>query len=312
MFGNFTLRRARALVLAAGVGVVLLQPAVSNAAPPQNFATPEAAVTAIGAALAAGNAPALVRIAGSDFKSLVVTGEPDVDKANWQAAAERLAAFNTLKTDAPDRRTVMIGAEAWPFPAPLVKSAQGWHFDFAEGEQELINRRIGSNELATIDVMRAFVTAQIDYASADHDGDGVRQYAEALASSPGKRDGLYWPADAAKNEAPSPWGPLVAASEIDIAARKAGEPYHGYRYRILTAQGPNAKGGAYNYVINGHMVAGYGLIAWPAEPGESGVMTFIVNQDGVVYQRDLGKDGGSIAAKMMSFDPAESWTPVTE
>lgn len=312
MFGKFISRRARGLALAAGIGLAFLQPAVSNAAPPQNFATPEAAVTAMRTALEAGNEPALVRIAGSDFKSLVVTGEPDLDKANWQAAAGWFDTFNTLITDAPDRRTVMIGAEAWPFPAPLVKSARGWHFDFAEGAEELINRRIGNNELATIDVMRAFVTAQLDYASADHDGDGIRQYAEVLASTPGKRDGLYWPADTAKDEAPSPWGPLIAASGIDMATRKAGDPYHGYRYKILTEQGPNARGGAYNYVINGHMVAGYGLIAWPAEPGESGVMTFIVNQDGMVYQRDLGKDGGGIAATMTSFDPAASWTPVTE
>lgn len=312
MFGKFTPRHARALVLAAVICTALLQPAVANAAPPQNFATPEAAVTAMRAALIAGKESALVRIAGSDFKSLVVTGEGDVDKANWQAAAQWFDTFSALRTDAPDRRTVMVGAEAWPFPAPLVKSEKGWHFDFAEGEEELINRRIGNNELATIDVMRAFVTAQMDYASADHDGDGIRQYAEALASTPGKRDGLYWPADAAKNEPQSPWGPLVAASGIDLATRNAGDPYHGYRYKILTEQGPNAKGGAHNYVINGHMVAGYGLVAWPAEPGETGVMTFIVNQDGVVYQRDLGPDGGSIAAKMTSFDPGAGWTAVTE
>ena len=310
MMTGMSYRGPGRLLAFAGLGLLLLQPLAAHAAPAQNFTTPEAAVAAFRAALQAGNADALVRIAGSDFKGLVVSGEPDVDKATYAQAAHRFDNFYTLNADGPDRRIMVFGAEAWPFPAPLVKSDKGWHFDFAAGEQELINRRIGRNELETIEVMRAFVTAQQDYAAADRDGDGVRQYAEALASAPGRHNGLYWPAHVAKGEAQSPWGPLVAQSDIDTATRQRGEPFHGYRYRILTAQGAHAKGGAYSYIINGHMVAGYGLIAWPAAPGDSGVMSFIVNQDGVVYQRDLGKDGASIGAAMTSFDPGEGWTPV--
>lgn len=293
------------------LGALLMQSFSVQAAPPQSFQTPEAAVAAFRAALKAGQADALIRIAGSDFKGLVKTGEPDIDRATYAQAARRFDDFFTLTADGADRRILVIGTEAWPYPAPLIKSAKGWHFDYAAGEQELINRRIGRNELETIDVMNAYVTAQQAYAAIDRDGDGVRQYAPALASAPGKHDGLYWPADAADPAAQSPWGPLVAESGMDVETRKPGEPYHGYRYRILTAQGPAAKGGAHDYVINDHMVAGYGLVAWPDKPGDSGVMTFIVNQDGVVYQRDLGSGTASVAATMTRFDPAEGWTPVT-
>jgi hypothetical protein len=300
----------RRWTMLAAFCVAMAQPLAANAAPPQDFASPEAAVTAFRNALEAGNAKALIRIAGSDFKGLVETGEADVDKAIYAEAAQRFDNFYTLNADGPDRRIMVFGAEAWPYPAPVVKSAKGWHFDFAAGEQEIINRRIGRNELETIDVMRAYVTAQQAYAAADRDGDGVRQYAQALASAPGKRNGLYWPADAANGEEESPWGPLVAQSDMDLTTRKPGEPYHGYRYRVLTAQGAHAKGGAYDYIINGHMVGGFALVAWPADPGDSGVMTFIVNQDGVVYQQDLGQDSVRVAAAMSSFDPGPGWTVV--
>ncbi|MGL4542066.1 MAG: DUF2950 family protein, partial [Polymorphobacter sp.] len=249
MIGTELRRGLRRGAIAAGRGLWLIQPLAAHAAPAQNFATPEAAVAAFRAALEAGNAKALVNIAGSDFKRLVATGEADVDKATFAQAARRFDNFYTLNADGPDRCIMVFGAEAWPYPAPLVKSNNGWHFDFAAGEQELLNRRIGRNELETIEVMRAFVTAQLEFAAADRDGDGVRQYARLLASTPGQHNGLYWTADAAKGEQPSPWGPLVAQSDMDLGTRKRGEPYHGYRFRILTAQGPEAKGGAFDYVI---------------------------------------------------------------
>jgi hypothetical protein len=298
--------RTLALALAAAV---LLQP-VAAAATPQYFATPEAAVTAIRAALKAGDTAALIHIVGDEHKTLVTTGEKDVDAENYAEATLRLDTFNALQVAAPDERILLVGAEAWPFPVPIIKSDKGWYLDSAQGEQELLNRRIGENELEALFVMGAYHDAQQLYATADRNGDGVREYARQLMSSTGKQDGLYWPADAAKGEAPSPWGPLIARSSIVPATRVPDSPYHGYRYRVLTSQGAAAAGGAYDYIINGHMVAGYGLVAFPAEPGESGVMTFIVNQNGKVFEKALGKDTATIAEAMTSFDPADGWKAV--
>src|SRR6185369_10431090 len=186
-----------------------------------------------------------------------------------------------------------LGDDLWPFPVPIVKKDGGWFFDTDVGKDELLNRRIGKNELATLPVMRAYVDAQRDYASSDHDGDEILEFAQRLVSSPGKENGLYWPP--AFDGDLSPLGPLVAFAQAEGYSpelREADEvqrgPYHGYLFKILTRQGKHALGGKYNYVINGHMIAGFAMVAWPAEYGDSGVMTFIVNQQGRVYQKDLG------------------------
>jgi hypothetical protein len=278
------------------------------AAPPKHFASPEAALTALRSALKAGDTRALVRIAGDDFKPLVTTGEPQVDQQNYAEATLRLNTLATLSAPAPDRRILLVGAEAWPFPIPIVKDARGWYFDSAAGEEELLNRRIGENELVAIAVLGAYGEAPRAYAAADRDGNGVREYARRLMSSPGKTDGLYWPADAGQPQ--SPWGPLIAASAIDPATKTPEQPYRGYRYKVLTAQGPGAAGGAYDYVINGHMVGGFALVAFPAEPGISGVMTFIVNQNGDIFEKPLGADTVALASAMTRFEPGDGWQKV--
>ena len=201
-----------------------------------------------------------------------------------------------------DKRVVLIGDQAWPMPIPLVKDKGVWHFATAEGADELVNRRIGGNERSAIHVLRAYLDAQREYASRDRDGDNVLQYAQKLGSSPGKHDGLYWPAHAAKGEETSPFGPLVAESADYLKGHKEGDPYRGYRFKILTRQGKSAPGGAYNYVINGRMIAGFAMVAYPAQYGESGVMTFIVSNNGKVYEKDLGRNSDKIGAAMTTFE----------
>jgi hypothetical protein len=175
---------------------------------------------------------------------------------------------------------------------------------------ELVNRRIGGNERNAIYVLRAYIDAQRAYAAVDRDGDDVLQYAQKVASTPGKHDGLYWPADAAKGEEPSPFGPLIAEAGAYLKGHVAGDPYRGYYFRILTRQGKNAPGGAYNYVINGRMIAGFAMVAYPAEYGKSGVMTFIVSHNGKVYEKNLGKNSAAIGAEMSVFDPGDGWRDV--
>jgi hypothetical protein len=218
--------------------------------------------------------------------------------------------LRVLQAPSADRRVLLIGEEAWPMPVPIVRTGERWRFATEEGEDELVNRRIGGNERSAIQVLRAYIDAQRAYAARDRDGDGVLQYAQKLASTPGKRDGLYWPADPAKGEEASPFGPLIAEAAPYLKGHKAGDPYRGYRFRILTRQGKHAPGGAYNYVINGRMIAGFALVAFPAEYGKSGVMTFVVSHNGNVYEKDLGKDSAAIGAKMSAFDPGPGWTIV--
>jgi hypothetical protein len=320
------------LALACAAATLLMQPAMAQTAKPvaakaanppaakaaspgatqQHFATPEAAVAALRDALKNGDTRALLRIAGSDHRALVTTGVPAEDAANYADATVRLNTLAKLDTVSEDERILLVGAEAWPFPIPIVREAKGWRFASELGEEEILNRRIGENELHVIDVMQAYTAAQRQFATADRDGDGVIEFAGKLKSTAGKHDGLYWPADPAKGEDVSPWGPLIAASAIDIETKTPDQPYRGYRYRVLTRQGPHATGGAFDYVINGHMVAGYGLVGFPAEPGVTGVMTFIVNQNGKVFERDLGADSVSIGKAMTTFDPGEGWKPVEQ
>jgi hypothetical protein len=210
-----------------------------------------------------------------------------------------------------DRRVLVIGDQAWPFPVPLVKTAGGWRFATEEGEDEIVNRRIGANERNAIFALRAYLDAQKEYASRDRNGDGVLQYAQRIGSTPGKHDGLYWPADSSKGEEMSPFGPLIAESAAYLKGHKAGDPYRGYYFRILTRQGKSAPGGAYSYVINGRMIAGFAMVAYPAQYGESGVMTFIVSHNGKIFEKNLGKSTAEVASKMTAFDPGAGWKEVS-
>jgi hypothetical protein len=288
---------------------LLALPLAATAADQQTFATPEAAVDALQAALKANDEAALTVIFGDRHKEMTDSGDAAQNAVARAKAAEALATFRVLDSRGEDRRVLLMGANAWPMPIPLVKTGNAWRFATEQGVDELLNRRIGGNERNAIYVLRAYVDAQRQYAAVDRDGDDVRQYAQKLASTPGKHDGLYWPADAAKGEEESPFGPLIAASSAYFKGHQKGDPYRGYHFRILTRQGKGAPGGAYSYVINGRMIAGFAMVAYPHDHGASGVMSFIVNHNGKVYERNLGPNTEKAVAKMTSFDPA-GWKEV--
>ncbi len=290
------------------VAVGSLSARAADAAP--TFATPEEAVASLAAAVKAQNADALRSIFGPAVEE--VTNPDRVQATNEFATfAAALEEGHRLVRQSAVRCVLEVGADRWPFPIPVVQRDGRWFFDIAAGKEELLNRRIGRNELAVLEVMRAYVEAQREYASRDRDGDGVLEYAQRIESSPGRTDGLYWPTEL--NGEVSPLGPMVAEARGEgyfgksSAAGAGPQPFHGYYFKILKRQGKHAPGGKYAYVINGNMIAGFGLVAWPAEHGESGVMTFIVNQQGQVYQRDLGKNTARIARKMSAYDPDPAW-----
>ena len=301
-----------AIFLSLVLALMLALPRSTFAADQSTFATPEAAVDAVLAALKANDERALIAIFGEKHKNLVVTGDPAHDaKARADAAAE-LETFRLLDEAGSDRRILLMGAQAWPMPIPLVREGSSWRFATEQGAEELLNRRVGRNERNAIQVLNAYLDAQREYAAKDRDGDGVLQYAQKIGSAPGKRDGLYWAADAGKGEEASPFGPLIAEATPYMAGHKTGDPYRGYYFRILTRQGKSAPGGAYNYIINGRMIAGFAMVAYPAVYGQSGVMTFVVSHNGKVYQRDLGKNTTAMGAAMTEFDPGSGWKAVTD
>jgi hypothetical protein len=276
----------------------------------ERFAQPDAALQAFIGALGTGDPARLGGLFGPEHMDEILGDDPvaaRADMAKVYADAERAAA---LRPAGADRMVVVVGREAWPFPVPLVRDADGWRFDAAAGAEEIADRRIGRNELAAIEVMRAYVDAQREYAGEDHGGDGVLEYAQRITSTGDKRDGLYWPT--AEGEAPSPFGPFVAEVGDYLEGRQAGAPYHGYYFRVLTGQGPNAPGGAYGYVINGHMVAGFAMLAWPATYDDTGVMSFLVGPNGVVLEADLGPDTAERARAITTYDPGPSWQPSTD
>jgi hypothetical protein len=271
---------------------------------PPAFETPEAALEAFKQALKAEGSDAVAALLGLDPAKL----KADENTDDAFAVIKEGAAKQLLLDGEGDRRTVEIGEKLWPLPFPIVKSEDGWAFDTFDGLEEIINRRVGENELATIETMRAYVDAQEDYASLDRDEDGVEEFAQKLVSTPGTTDGIYWPADEVNGESPA--GDFVIEAERDDAAK--GEGYFGYKYKILTGQGDHIAGGAYDYVINGNMIAGFGLIAWPAKYGETGVKTFAVNQHGVVYETDLGPTTDAIVKYIDRFNPDDTWEIVAD
>jgi len=276
---------------------------------PKTFATGDEAVNAFIKALREGNKEELLALFGSDANDLISSGDKVADRQRMQTFVTYYDEQHKLDVEG-DKLILLVGKNDWPFPIPLVKQGPRWVFDTAAGMEEILNRRIGRNELDTIQVMLAIVDAQREYAMRDRDGDGLREYAQKFRSDPGKKNGLYW--ETKEGEEPSPLGPLAAEARREGYFRDksaAGpQPYRGYFYRILTAQGANAAGGAFDYIVNGKMIGGFAVIAYPAEYGNSGVMTFIVNHDGVVYQKDLGEDTEKEAQAMKRFDPDKTWT----
>ncbi|MCA1404479.1 DUF2950 domain-containing protein [Ensifer sp. IC3342] len=272
---------------------------------PPAFDDPMKAVEAFKARLAANDFDGLTKLLGLDAAK-VKTGEGAME--NFALIREG-AARRVVVEDVDNRKIVEIGDRLWPFPFPIVKGEDGkWAFDTYVGLEEIINRRVGENELEAIEAARAYVEAQKDYASEDRDADGVLEYAQKLISSPGQTDGLYWPADQGTGE--SPVGDAISEAALEKA--KAGEGYFGYRFRILTSQGDNIAGGKYDYVINDNMIAGFGLIAWPVTYAETGVKTFVVNQQGIVYERDLGSSTEAIVPFIDRFNPDDKWTVVAD
>jgi hypothetical protein len=273
----------------------------------KTFASPQEALTALVDALKAGDRQVLLAILGPEGKELISSGDEVQDRTD----RDRFLAAYDNKVDCVrqgnDRVEVVLGNDNWPFPIPIVQGQEGWFFDTAAGKEEILNRRIGRNELYTIQVCQAYVEAQREYASADRQQDGIIQYAQKIVSDPNERNGLYWPVT--PGEVQSPFGPLAAQAAAE--GYKRGEkptPFHGYYYRVLKGQGEKAPGGAYNYVIHGHMVAGFALVAWPADYGVSGVMTFVVNRNGIVYQKDLGPRTDQIAKATTLYNPDQTWS----
>jgi hypothetical protein len=271
------------------------------------FASPQQALDGLVAALRTGDTKAIENVLGPGSAKLISSGDPVADKD----ARERFitAVGEGSKVDKHDNGNVFfeVGKDEWPFPIPVVMADGSWHFDSHAGAEEIINRRIGANELNTINVCLSYVDAQREYATADRNHDGFLEYAQQFLSDPGKRNGLYWPQEVGEEE--SPIGPLLVAAQAKgyVFQKGTRTPYYGYYYRILKAQGPHAPGGAMDYVVGGHMIGGFALVAFPAEYGSSGVMTFIVNYEGEVYQKDLGPKTTEIAEKMTQYDPDSSW-----
>jgi hypothetical protein len=284
---------------------LLVLPMAVAAAEQTTFASPEQAVDALIAALKADDDAAMLAIFGDKHKSLVVMSDRAENSASRAELLARMQSFRNLQATGADRRTLYIGGQAWPMPIPIVRSGTQWRFATELGEEEIFNRRIGANENSAIAVLHAYLDAQRQYASRDRDGDDVLQYARKIGSTPGKHDGLYW--EAADDGEESPFGPLIAESSAYLKGHKTGDAYRGYHFRVLDRQGKNAPGGAYSYVINGRMIAGFAMVAYPAVYGESGVMTFIVSNNGKIFEKDLGKNSEKVGAAMTTFDPGPGW-----
>ncbi|HYL58832.1 MAG TPA: DUF2950 domain-containing protein [Candidatus Acidoferrales bacterium] len=304
-------RRLAPLALLLSYTMLAIAPAFAVAAQQQTFATPDAAVKALEAAANADDQNALESILGSDSRELVSSGDPVADNNAREDFVRRYNQMHRLAYDDRGRLVLYIGAENWPMPIPLVKQGAGWVFDTASAKDEMLFRRIGRNELFTIDVLETLAEAQQEYASEARDG--AQQFAAKIVSEPGKHDGLYWVAAAGEPE--SPIGPLVASANAAGYKKDSGGapiPFHGYFYEVLTRQGKNAPGGAKSYIQDGKMTGGFAFLAYPAEYRSSGVMTFMIDQDGVVVEKDLGTDTARLASEISEFNPDKTWSELEE
>jgi hypothetical protein len=295
------------------LALCLLLVSCKPAPPPGMFASPEQATEALVAAFRAHDVAALAQLFGPGSEAILDSGDPIADKLD---RAEFFAAYDkkhALIADDENTRTLQIGDRDWPLPVPLIRKDGFWRWDGAAGAQEIVYRRIGENELNIIRVMQTYVAAQLDYAAQAHDDQAAGLYARKLMSDPGTHDGLYWPA--VQGEEESPIGPLIAMAggegySAPIAGASETAPYHGYHFRLLLAAGPAADGGARDFLVDGKLTGGFALLAYPADYGNSGIMSFIVDQDGVVFQSDLGADSAKVAAAITAFDPGDGWAPV--
>jgi hypothetical protein len=306
-FGAF-LRRRWTAMLAAALIAAAGSPALPAAGQQKAFKSPEDAAKALAAASGAGDVKSLESILGPGSASLLRSGDAVADRRGRERFAQAYAEASRVEHQGDAKAILLIGKDEWPMPIPLVKGKDGWRFDAKQGREEVLNRRIGRNELSAVQAMLAYVDAQREYYLRNPRNDKLLQYAQKFDSAPGKRDGLYFPTKA--GEPPSPLGPLFAKAKAAGYGKDGDglpDPYHGYRYRILKRQGPDAPGGAYDYVVQGRMIGGFALVAWPASYGNSGVMTFLVNHEGVVYEKDLGPDTAAAVGKITRFNPDKSW-----
>ena len=304
LFQSLRFHRASATTVAA---IMTLALSISMAGAQQSYPSPEDAAAALAAAVKTGTKRAILKVLGSRAGDIVESGDEVADAETRQHFLAAYGAQHSIRAEGNKKAALILGADDFPFPIPLVNNKSGWEFDAAAGRLEILYRRIGRNELDAIQTCLAFVDAQKEYADKDRTGDGVGVYAQRVVSSPGKKDGLFWRDD----RDPSPLGELAAQAAAE--GYRAGEqtaPYHGYYFRILKGQGPDAPGGAFYYVVRGKMIGGFALIAYPAEYGNSGVMTFMVNHAGTVYQKDLGRRTEIIAKRINLFDPDQTWKKI--
>jgi hypothetical protein len=292
----------------AGVGAIVAVTLLTSASQAQQaYPSPEDAAASLAAAVKTGERSAILKVLGSAAEDIVESGDDVADAETRQRFLSAYDAGHSIHAEGNKRATLILGADDFPFPIPLVNNKSGWEFDAAAGRQEILYRRIGRNELDAIQTSLAFVDAQDEYAERDRTGEGAGIYAQRIVSSPGKKDGLFWRDDSD----PSPLGELAAHASAE--GYKIGEqpaPYHGYYFRILKGQGSNAPGGAVDYIVKGKMIGGFALIAYPAEYGNSGVMTFMVNHAGIVYEKDLGERTERIARRISLFDPDQTWKKI--
>jgi Protein of unknown function (DUF2950) len=304
--------RAQFLARVASVAAALLAIGMASVtSAQQSFHTPDDAVNALVGAVRVGDRAGILSVLGREGVDIVSSGDDVADAAARQRFLAAYDAKHQIKMDGDSKAMIILGQEDFPFPIPLIRKERMWRFDTAAGRLEILYRRIGRNELDTIQACLAYVDAQNDYAEKDRTGTGAGVYAQRIVSQPGKRDGLYWPASQGEDE--SPLGELVAqATREGYSAGGARAPFHGYYYKILTKQGSTAPGGALDYIVRGKMIGGFALVAYPAQYGISGVMTFLVSHAGVVYQKDLGPRTEQLARRMTSFNPDQTWKIVTD
>ncbi|MGE9008524.1 DUF2950 domain-containing protein [Leptospira interrogans] len=297
-----SLCRATSAVLGTIVAVTLSSASQAQ----QAYPTPENAAAALVAAVKTGTKSAILKVLGNAGADIVESGDDVADAEMRQRFLSAYDARNSIRTEGNKKATLILGADDFPFPIPLVNGRTGWEFDTTAGRREVLYRRIGRNELDAIQTSLAFVDAQNEYAEKDRTGEGAGVYAQRVVSSPGKKDGLFWRDDSD----PSPLGELMAQASAEGYKAEQAEPYHGYYFRIMRGQGSDAPGGAFNYVVKGKMIGGFALIAYPAEYGNSGVMTFMVNHAGTVYEKDLGDRTLRIVGRIHLFDPDQTWKKV--
>lgn len=274
------------------------------------FAAPEEAVQALVAALRQDDLQAMTAVLGPGSRELLSSGDEVADRRGREKFLQAYEQGHTLLQQSPDRMVLVLGSRNWTLPIPLARRGDAWGFDALEGKQEILNRRIGRNELHVIEVLHAYVTAQHEYATRDCKGDGRVEFARKLASSPDQRDGLYW--EAREGEEESPFGPLIARATRKGYPDADLSPFQGYYFKTLTGQGSHAAGGAYSYMVQDRMLLGFALIAYPAEYGNSGIMTFMVNQVGTIYEKNLGKETKRLTEEIELFDPDPTWQRVEE